>query len=176
MGCKPFPLWAEPTPRAPPVARMLHPNFQRVLSSLSSSSSRSDTHKTFCKNKMTPTVSLHSSLQRRQSQHIRPFSTLRLQEKKPQKEKRQIGKQGPSADFGKRTPRVWYSFFQQAWSQGNQESRCKMDRGKAPEQPASETALWSLLYLDMLPWSHVVGLSFQKSLAPDPVTRSVCAG
>lgn len=37
-----------------------------------------------------------------------------------------------------------------------------MDRGKVPELPASGTALWSLLYLDMLPWSHAVGLSFQN--------------
>lgn len=88
------------------MARMLHPNFPRVLSSLFSSSSRSDTHKTFWKNKMTPRVSLHSGLQRRQSQHIKQalLHTKASRKEMPflQEKKRQIGKQGSSAHFGKR--------------------------------------------------------------------------
>lgn len=89
-------------------------------------------------------------------QHIRLFSTRRLQERKP-KRKRQISKQGLLGEFGERISQGLAGLLSAACNQGNQNSRMPSgQRAKVPKQPASETPLLSfLLYLDMLPQSQV---------------------
>ena len=124
----------EATPRAPLVVWVLHVDSQRSWAAPPTTPWVRYSY-SFLKEWNNPKGLTALGLQTRWSQHIRLFSTPRLQERKPER-KRQTSKQGLLGEFGERISQGLAGLLSAACNQRNQE----LQDAKGTEREGAKTA------------------------------------